>query len=749
MLTSRHSSRSGDLAQAVFHAFNDLPGALRPVVLAVYHAAALWAVGLVVAASLAARRWRLARDLLIAGVLGWTLARGLGLVLTNGLRPGLSETLRTRSSTGFPNVPLSLLVAVVSTAGPYLTRPVRRLGLAVELLLVPSALYLGVALPKSLLCAAALGTAVAATVHLALGSPGGRPTPEQVHLTLLDLGVLAADDVVLAPEQPAGHTLMLATDGTSRLTVKVLGRDERQARLLSKAWKLLLYKDSGPTVFLTRRQEVEHQAYLSMLARASGTRVPPVIAAGTGGVGTALVAERQLDGPLLSELDELGDEALGDLWAQVAQLHHARIAHGRLNTGRVQLASDGCVLTGLDVATASATPEQRAGDTAELLATCSVLTGPERAVRAAVGALGTDEVVAAMPLLQQPALSREARRILGSGAKEQLAQLRDVVAERTGTQVPELEQLRRLSGSTLALTVGTVVGVGALLSSVGDPALLASSVSRARPGPLLLALLLGLAANLGFALALAGSIRRRLPFWPNVQLQVAGVFSNLALPFGSQALQVRFLQKQGVDAAEAVAAGGLVNLTAGTATQLLLFVVAYDASPRTVDLGQIPTGAVTTLLGVGVGVVLLASLIGLAIPAVRRRVVPPVARGAQTVLDAVRSPRQIALLVLGSLLAYTSFGLALGATLHAFGQDPSLFEVVAANTGVTLVAALVPFPGGTTAVASVGLSGALVAVGVPQTAAVGAVLLHQLLTQYLPAVPGWFALRALVARDEL
>ena len=70
--------------------------------------------------------------------------------------------------------------------------------------------------------------------------------------------------------------------------------------------------------------------------------------------------------------------------------------------------------------------------------------------------------------------------------------------------------------------------------------------------------------NIGFALALAGSIKRRLPFWPNLKLQAAGVFSNLALPFGSQALQVRFLQKQGVDAATAVAAGGIVNLAAGT-----------------------------------------------------------------------------------------------------------------------------------------------------------------------------------------
>ena len=205
------------------------------------------------------------------------------------------------------------------------------------------------------------------------------------------------------------------------------------------------------------------------------------------------------------------------------------------------------------------------------------------------------------------------------------------------------------------------------------------------------------------------------------------------------------------DIGEGVAEGEIVRwlVKAGDAVtedQPLVEVMTDKAS---VEIPSPRTGTITTLLGVGSGIVLLASLAGLGVPALRRRVVPPFARGAQVVLDAVRSPRQIALLVGGSLFAYTCFGLALAATLHAFGQSPSLFEVIAANTGVTLIAALVPFPGGTTALASVGLSGALVAVGVPQTAAVGGVLLHQLLTQYIPAVPGWFALRSLVARDEL
>jgi hypothetical protein len=52
---------------------------------------------------------------------------------------------------------------------------------------------------------------------------------------------------------------------------------------------------------------------------------------------------------------------------------------------------------------------------------------------------------------------------------------------------------------------------------------------------------------------------------------------------------------------------------------------------------------------------------------------------------------------------------------------------------------LIPIPGGNTLVSAVGLSTALVALGVPDTVAVAAVITQQLVAAYLPALPGWFA----------
>jgi uncharacterized membrane protein YbhN (UPF0104 family) len=72
--------------------------------------------------------------------------------------------------------------------------------------------------------------------------------------------------------------------------------------------------------------------------------------------------------------------------------------------------------------------------------------------------------------------------------------------------------------------------------------------------------------------------------------------------------------------------------------------------------------------------------------------------------------------------------------------------LLAANIGVSTIASLIPIPGGGTAVSAVGLSGLLVAAGVPDSAAVAAILANQLVVSFIPAVPGWFATRDMFKR---
>ena len=68
-----------------------------------------------------------------------------------------------------------------------------------------------------------------------------------------------------------------------RLGISVYGRDAADAKLLTKAGRFLLYRDSGPSLTITRLQQVEHEAYLTLRAGQAGVAVPEIVEAGTAG----------------------------------------------------------------------------------------------------------------------------------------------------------------------------------------------------------------------------------------------------------------------------------------------------------------------------------------------------------------------------------------------------------------------------------------------------------------------------------
>ncbi len=150
----------GDFEENLYSLLNGLPGDLRSFFTALYDFAALWALGIIVVAALVVRRWRLARDLAIAGILAWLLGRFLGAVVVSDVSLEKSLDIVTRlgdASPDFPVVRLAVVVAVVVTAGPYLTRPFRRIGQLLVFLLALSAMYLGIGDPNGVLAALALG----------------------------------------------------------------------------------------------------------------------------------------------------------------------------------------------------------------------------------------------------------------------------------------------------------------------------------------------------------------------------------------------------------------------------------------------------------------------------------------------------------------------------------------------------------------------------------------------------------------
>ena len=167
----------------------------------------------------------------------------------------------------FPSVRVAVVVAVISAARPYVTRPVRRIGHVLVFGLVIAALYLGNAFPNDLFAGIVLGWGIGALVHLTFGSPGGRPSVIQVARDARRARRRTPATCAGAPSNRRARRSWTRRTTSARLRVKVIGRDEADAQFLAKLYRFVVYKESAPRLFFTRLRQVEHEAYVTLLAR--------------------------------------------------------------------------------------------------------------------------------------------------------------------------------------------------------------------------------------------------------------------------------------------------------------------------------------------------------------------------------------------------------------------------------------------------------------------------------------------------
>jgi uncharacterized protein (TIRG00374 family) len=148
--------------------------------------------------------------------------------------------------------------------------------------------------------------------------------------------------------------------------------------------------------------------------------------------------------------------------------------------------------------------------------------------------------------------------------------------------------------------------------------------------------------------------------------------------------------------------------------------------------------------------VALGALIALAVPRYRRMVRQAVPRyraqlraqlsSSAEALKVLRSPIKLLFLFGGNFVAQVMLAIILGLCLRAFGESASLAALILVNTFVSLFAGFMPVPGGM-GVAEAGYTAGLVALGVPNTAAVSTALAFRLVTFYLPPIWGSLGMR--------
>jgi uncharacterized membrane protein YbhN (UPF0104 family) len=701
----------------------------------------LWPLVLLVAAVVASHRLFLLRDQLVGAV----LTAGVTTLVSGGFSDLVDGLTATGSPAVYPAVRVAFAAALIATTAPHLGRPVRGLGRWVILLGSLGVVALGISLPLGVVSGLAIGLGSAALVHLAFGSPGGRPSLDQVRASLEELGVEVVG-LRAAELQPKGVAFLRAeTPEGHPLVIKVYGRDAWDGQLLTSTWSYLWYRDEAPALTISRRQQVEHEAFVTLLAERSGVPVLPVIAAGVAGARDGVLV-LEVEGRPLGELapDEVTDALLADLWRALSAMQDAGIAHGGLDGQRLTVVRDGSVRIGdFQAASASATPQALLSDQARLLVTTALITGDDRWASAALANLGTDGLTEVLPYIQPAALSRSTRRSL-KDAGHDLDAIRDRAAAEAGTEPPKIEPLRRVTiGSvlTIALLLLAAYFVFTAISSVGIDQVL-DELKHADTAWLWAGLLIVPLVPVAQSFGTLGATTLPLRLGPVLALEYAIQFIALAVPSSAAriAVNVRFFQRQGAPAAQALTIG-LIDSVFGFVVQVLLLIVIVVSGLVTLDLSLDglnfdPTGKLLVLVGI---LVVAAGVVAFTVPKVRRPIAARIAE-ASPALAVIRSPIKLAGLLGGNFVAQFLLALILGATVLAFGQSATLAELLLTNTLVSLFSGVMPIPGGI-GVSEAAIAFCLTAIGIPGATAAAIAIVFRLLTFYLPPIWGGFAMR--------
>lgn len=757
-------------SRAVAVLLDSLPDALVGMWQVLADLPVVWGVVVLIATFLRGRP-AIGRDMLLATVVG--LASWFGLArLVDGSWPAVSLIFDdAQGPPVFPSARLGLAAALIITASPHLVRPARRLGSALIALGVLASIALGASWPTGAIAAVLSGAVAAAIVHLIVGSSGGRPSLDVVRSALADMKV-EITDLGVASRQDAGHfTLDAAGVGGESLIVRLYGRDAHDAALVSAVWRTVWLRQPGTPIGFGRLRQVEHEALLTLLAAQAGIATDAVVVAGSTSNNDAILVLQRTGNPLVEPdrfatlepqdgpIDPVFDpeerpRRLSELWKLIDDLHASGIAHGQLDEDHLLLDDGRLGLVGFQGASVAPTPAQLRTDEAQLFVTTLAFVSRRQAVEGLVAHRSTSQIEGMLPYLQPTALTADQRRML-KVLDVDLDALRTEVANAAGVDAPDLIQMRRFTLGSVFRVALPALAVVILISALAgfDLAEFADSLQDAVFWLVIVGFVVAQLPRVAQAVSTLGAAPIPLPLGPVYALQLAISYVNLAIPTAAAriAVNVRFFQRQGVPPSAAVATGALDGVSGFIVQAILLgSLLLFSSLSLDVDVSGPASAAIRVVAIVGAILAVVMAVI-LVVPRLRRYVLGAVRRTAREafgVLRGLRSPRRLAMLFGGNLMAELLFAFALGLLVQAFGYSLPLHELLFINMSVSLLAGLLPVPGGI-GVTEGGLILGLTSFGVSQESAFAAVILYRLSTFYTPPIWGFFSLRWLERRRYL
>jgi uncharacterized protein (TIRG00374 family) len=721
------------------------PNGIRWLVSTLWLAGSFGVIALPAVLGLLVPRLLAVRQMAVAGLATLGVCLALDALLgPAGGRPPIPALHGIDAS--YPVTQLAVALAVALTGLPFLSRPMHRIvGTAIALAAL-AALVGGYGLPLNVASAIALGWGMAAACHLAFGSPAGLPSAAEVTDAVRDLrvGGRARAGPDGGPAVGRGGIRRPGRAGPPAGTRRVRPGCCRRAVAeqgvaVLRIPRLRAHADDPPAAAGRARGLPDPAGRQGRRARARGGRGRPVRAARRRRPGHPAAGRADLPA------DQVSDEFIAQVLTSVLALRAAGIAHGALSPQTVVVTPGGPCLRDFRRASSSAPAGRTDRDLAAAVAAAAVLAGSARVTAVATQVLDTATIQAILTQLQRSTLDPATERMAKS-QKGLLPALRQSLAAAAGVDVPKLVEAKRISWANLAMVLGSLIGLWAIVGVLSDASGSLDVIRGAEWDWVALAFVLAQLPVLSNAWALTGAVAGPIPYSRCVALETSNMFTSLvggdAAVFG---VRVRFFQRQGYDTTTAISSGAIAG-TASWVVKGLLFLLSIGFTAgdfhAPTSTGTSHENLVWLVLAVVLAVAVLAAVVTL-VPRIRRlasqRVRPHLVSIWANLKTIAAQPRKIVYVLAGSAASQLVIAMCLGAALHAVGEHLSLATIIVVQTLASVVGAAAPVPGGA-GVVEAGLIAGLTSAGVPQSQAVAAVFIERLWTAYLPPIWGWLTL---------